>query len=426
MGCERWIVGIGTFLCYGALSLSVAQTVSLPGVAVVEEQTTELPASPAYDPLSDQAVTCEEMQKYPDLVFLAEGLDLGSGHGSPTEVDYSCKESLAQLAFLRELRTLAETIRGGGEPGVCTGTIVYAQWRYYHFRLLEAGFAPRKIFRHAWPRESTPTAAYFERWSYDNPNNLRLYRAYMQEVANVTPILAAHYVRTFGLRHDEAEELARGAIDIFTDWAAGSSPDTPENQRVVEIARIVRERVQLPKWVETADVAEARIALNIALLLDLPATQVVLLIERTGGLDYGAEASVSLAMGSSENVRLLLDRGADVNHQSALGKTPVFYAIERNDRKMVETLLARGAEVNHRYRAAPEDGGIDCDYNLEHPARTPLMHAAQHADVAMLELLLKAGAQLKDVDGKGFSALGYALAAGKEANSAYLRAKGMR
>src|SRR5206468_8908572 len=101
-------------------------------------------ASPQYGPFADKKITCREMKRYPDLIFTGS-IDLGSGVGSPIEVDYTCKESLAALPFLQRLDSLTDDIRGDRGPQICTGSIVHALWRYHQFALLEAGFAPRKL-----------------------------------------------------------------------------------------------------------------------------------------------------------------------------------------------------------------------------------------------------------------------------------------
>jgi len=47
-----------------------------------------------------------------------------------------------------------------------------------------------------------------------------------------------------------------------------------------------------------------------------------------------------------EIVEFLLDRGADVNHETMKGWTPLLYAIEKKQKDMVELLLQKGADVN--------------------------------------------------------------------------------
>jgi uncharacterized protein YecT (DUF1311 family) len=52
------------------------------------------------DPFEDGMLTCAEMRKHPGLIFSPQGIDLGSGAGSPTDFDYDCPESLASQGFM--------------------------------------------------------------------------------------------------------------------------------------------------------------------------------------------------------------------------------------------------------------------------------------------------------------------------------------
>ncbi len=82
-------------------------------------------------------------------------------------------------------------------------------------------------------------------------------------------------------------------------------------------------------------------------------------------------------------VKILLDRGADVNARDGTGQTPlVFFARmemlsgARDDRRLVEYLLEKGAEVN----ASDREGN------------TALMGRAHWGDAPMVQLLLERGA----------------------------------
>ena len=115
------------------------------------------------NPLSDRKVTCEEMEKYPEIVFKLG--DLGSGHGSPNDVDYRCPKSLSQLDFLQKLIGQASSIRSPSRlPQICTGSIIHAQWRYYHFDLARLGYYPESYSSRK--RGKTNGMEYFEEWSY--------------------------------------------------------------------------------------------------------------------------------------------------------------------------------------------------------------------------------------------------------------------
>lgn len=62
-----------------------------------------------------------------------------------------------------------------------------------------------------------------------------------------------------------------------------------------------------------------------------------------------------------ESMRLLLDRGADVNARQQLGFTPLFSAANNGDEAMVDLLLARGADAG----AKSDDGKTAADLAAE-------------------------------------------------------------
>lgn len=99
----------------------------------------------APNPFVRETITCEEMRKHPSEVF-SRDIDLGTGAGSPTEVEYNCEEGLGNRPFLQRLGKLAVAI-----PGVqrwpCEGTQVYAKITFQAFAELKAGFAGRAVWR---------------------------------------------------------------------------------------------------------------------------------------------------------------------------------------------------------------------------------------------------------------------------------------
>src|SRR5260221_521404 len=348
------------------------------------------------------------------------------------------KESLASLPFLQPLYRSSEEIRSEGGPQMCTGTIIHAHWRYYHFSLLEAGFAPERLAEREARNQKLAALYpqgvesnlldYFERWSYEGIYNYEMHQAYLKEVAKAAPLLAAHYQRTFKFSREKSQTLARLAINLLMDRAAGTFPkdSMTETARILDIARKV---IGSPKnsgaGLDGLLEDDFPIALRIALLTQRPAQQIALLADRVKPLDGGDESPLFFALRNHGNVRFLLGRGAAVDYQNGFGKTPLFYAIGFNDHKLVGLLLDQGAYIEHRYSIDRKKPDSDCTYNIAHTARTPLMHAAQHADPAMLELLLKRGASLNNVDGVGHNATDYALQSKQEKNTAYLKSRGL-
>ncbi len=90
--------------------------------------------------------------------------------------------------------------------------------------------------------------------------------------------------------------------------------------------------------------------------------------------------------GHTDIVRMLLERGADVQHRDAAGRTALMYAATGPYAETVDVLLAAGAEPN----------AVDSGEKF-----TALMHAAAEGQLEVVRTLLahNADPQLHDVDG---------------------------
>ncbi len=101
--------------------------------------------------------------------------------------------------------------------------------------------------------------------------------------------------------------------------------------------------------------------------------------------------------GNSRTVKLLLDRGAEINTANVFGATPLMAAVAAEDQETVRLLLDRGADVNAKPNMNPDGviwGG----------GRTPLMWAAFRNNEALAKLLLARGAKVDE-----FTVVGSAL-----------------
>lgn len=95
--------------------------------------------------------------------------------------------------------------------------------------------------------------------------------------------------------------------------------------------------------------------------------------------------------GNLETVRLLIERGADVNAKSVEGGTALLVAIEQHNEDVVDYLLAHGANANDKLSVEP---GL-----------TALCMAAQRGYLRILKALLDAGADPEKRAGDGSTAL---------------------
>jgi ankyrin repeat protein len=100
--------------------------------------------------------------------------------------------------------------------------------------------------------------------------------------------------------------------------------------------------------------------------------------------------------GHKNIVRLLLDRGVDINAADEWGRTPLWWAVERGHEAVVRLLLDRGADTD----AAGKDG------------QTPLCLAAERGDEAVMRLLLDRVADIEAADKDGLTPLSKAALIG--------------
>lgn len=405
----------------------------------------------ALDPLADKILTCEKMRKYPTRIFSNTHIDLGTGHWSPTQVDYSCPESIASLPFIKSLMAKAETIHEGNDPGIsniCSGSIVHAIRRGYLLTFLKARFSPLTLLKHAndpvYAVLQSQTPIYFKQWSRISPYNERLYKSYIEEAQKAEIALKDYYHNTLALSKAEAEEITKYVMLRILVRAAGTFPSAKfkTDSALLKLVSEPNNRLkQLRAFFNTAEnkqysEKQVYLALKSALLQNRRTGFVSFLLKqlpKEGLAEHqtDSEPVLSFALNNRDIFQLLIKNKAPVNAENAFGKTALFYAIGSNNHQAVSWLLNNGADVNHRYKPATalrtKNGTFyQCIYpNLTHTLRAPLMHAAQNSDVEMLKLLIKNGANLGDADELGFNALDYAKMEKVVENQSYLESLGM-
>jgi ankyrin repeat protein len=107
--------------------------------------------------------------------------------------------------------------------------------------------------------------------------------------------------------------------------------------------------------------------------------------------------------GDTQEVRRLLDEGADVDAYDARRGTALHCAVYESWGEIVKLLIARGADVNGGADVNAKDGGD----------LTSLHLAAFHDDTEMAKILLDAGADVNARTHKGKTPLSYATEYGR-------------
>jgi ankyrin repeat protein len=154
---------------------------------------------------------------------------------------------------------------------------------------------------------------------------------------------------------------------------------------------------------------------------------------------YNAELSderpplhVAAGKGDVAAVRAMIQAGADINHATDNGMTPLLRAVHEGHDVVVRMLLKAGAELDNTlmdgftplYAAAAMGreacarmlikAGVDI-HKVSNDGVTPLFIAATRGHVAALRVLIEAGADINAVGEAGTTPLTFAIAQGNEA-----------
>lgn len=147
---------------------------------------------------------------------------------------------------------------------------------------------------------------------------------------------------------------------------------------------IVRILLQAGAHVDQVD-AEARLPLHVAMeeqrRVDIPQAvkdEIVNLLKAAGAHDYLHVALIQAADGYPEDVRELIEAGADVNGM------PLIMAIQCEELEIVKLLLEAGSKINLICRGT-----------------TPLIHAIKSSCLDIMVVLINAGADVNFPDYQG-------------------------
>lgn len=195
-----------------------------------------------------------------------------------------------------------------------------------------------------------------------------------------------------GLRAEQVNVL-KDWIDQGAEWPEGvslaeKSGSAPENQQATALFAVIRagKRPAVTAMLDNAtlvgvvDTHGSTPLLHAALLAD--AAMMRLLIERGADVNAANHDGITALMwaaGDADKVHLLLEKGAKVNARSALGRTPLLIAATyAGNAKVVRLLIKNGASVT------------DQDMFLE----TALTSASKRGDAELAEILIEAGADV--------------------------------
>lgn len=173
-------------------------------------------------------------------------------------------------------------------------------------------------------------------------------------------------------------------------------------------------------------------------VLEVLATLLLLLAVGSCGLMYlwyqGVNQRLRLSLSHwnhTGTINRYVSMGASVHVQNEQGVTPLLIVAFRGDQALMRLLLERGADVNHatKTRVTPLIAGVKgytptasarlllahgAGVNAaDHHGQTALMAACDKGDTACVQLLLHSGAQVNARDDDGRTALSHAADAGQ-------------
>ena len=151
--------------------------------------------------------------------------------------------------------------------------------------------------------------------------------------------------------------------------------------------------------------------LHVAVRMRFPGVAEVLLIASAqveAQLQGKTPLIVSAEIGDDTMVKLLREKGAELENKSNSGQTPLSWAARNGHEAVVKLLLEKGAVLETK----------DSYY------RTPLSWAAENGHEAVVKLLLEKGAELETMDDHGQTPLSRAARSGHEAVVKLLLEKG--
>ncbi len=372
--------------------------------------------------------SCEQMQEDARGFFGASLSD-----EELLQSDFSCQGSLLNAPFLQSLMQSAAEIRG--ENVDCVGNEALVNEKKFERVLAFAGMDSAGFLSYA--KDKNHDAIYqksfeaLEFYSERTIGNFIKYRNFNRELAAAEQGLKTHFATSFD--DARADELTRAVIAEFASYAAHERSVGERGELELALKQgVSADEFNALLFSKSFASYELDDALDLALLLRCDKRLLSSLIDRGAQVNAGEENSLFYAMGSIENARLMISRGAQVNYKNSLGQTPIFYAVAMKDYELVKFLIYNHASVNVRQIGSAEMqalaslGGADDACTFTGAGETLLMYAAQKSTKQIVELLVRSGANEKLSDEEGLNVMDYAILGGDAQTQSYLRSIGLK
>ncbi|AQW83892.1 ankyrin domain protein [Campylobacter pinnipediorum subsp. pinnipediorum] len=357
---------------------------------------------------------------------------------------FECDGSIFNLKDIQNLLKVSKQIRGDNIN--CVGSNEYFEkLNKFKFTILKASFSPYAYAKTLPNIESADIIrekqrGYFRYWAHQAFYNFYKFKEFWN-IFNQAQTPLVKFYEDKGFETMEAAYFATAVLSEFLNYSVGSYINLSDvNIDISKEQKLLSERVNISQimsilYSKNWEVFELNQILNTALLYNKGTEVLNEIIKRGVNLESGDESAIFFALNNLDNVELLINNGADVNHKNSFGKSPIFYAVELKNPSLVKLLINNGADVNDTYidqntKTAMLGLGSSLPFYismcaLEHTKRTLFMHASANSNPEILRILIDNGVVIDYIDELGFNAMDYAKMTSNVENIEFLKSLGI-
>ena len=309
--------------------------------------------------------------------------------------DYSAQ--IKKIDGLKEYTNLLSKLHG--QNGAMCGTIRYGYFRQQNSAVLNTIYSTEFLSAETKKTEELPRFSLQGLWQKDQ------YQQFIRIRDTAEKGIEKYYALTRHVLADKAKTLAANNVSylarVYIDNHAGS-----HGQWDLSNLNSFLKDGTLPTV--TKDQAKPEILANFlrfALVNNYSKNDIEKIIAAGANLNSKSTDEYDTALMNAvkriDLLKLLLDKGTDVNAQNSFGKTALMYAIQYGNIDSVKMLVENKANVN---LATFTSDLSNCAHELSAGNRTPLMYAAWHASDEVVKYLLAHGANAdaKDTEGHDY------------------------
>lgn len=314
------------------------------------------------------------------------------------------QERLIEIPEVEALRTFFWNEIQGNFGSPCTGTNAYemgARWSHW-WRVVDLN--PKSLF--VLPSSKLQSVQEYEEelhtlWGNKGIWNKKLLRDYKAKRSSAKAAMET-WLRSRGYQDNDIDRMTSRFFGAMV-WAAGTygvwRVPSFSKHWVTPGLTVEKAAQTLPKDQDGLDHA-----LRLCVLNRQSMDVVKFLMGKGARLDSGPENAAILAVEDPGYLKEILDLGATVDYGNCFDKTPLCYAVQLGAFESVKLLLERGADVNHtthklegwaEFEKTAAPGCEDCYAVREE--WSPIRYAVTQSSPEMVKLLLDHGASPEPV-----------------------------